>query len=36
MNNSQETYYSIPIEKKCNPLGIREVIKKFAEWYDEI
>ena len=36
MNNSQEIYNSISIEKKCHQLGILEVIKKFVDWCDEI
>ena len=35
MSNSQENYSSISIEKKCNQLRIREVIKKFVDWYDD-
>ena len=36
MNNSQVKYTSISIEKKCNQLRIREVIRKSVDWCDEI
>ena len=35
MNNSQEKYTSISIEK-CNQFRIREVIKTFVDWCDDI